>query len=199
MTGRTVEEAVEAALDRLGVAETDAEVVVVEEPKSGMFGLRRSGARIRVRVRPVQPRAKRPSRRSSTGSGGGERGNRRQGGRKTARPGRPPTGLKATVPAPSPAELRGLGRTPLRLARPRARDPPRTALKARALDPSKRRAKSLTRVRTPGWIVIHEPVAASVRARAVVAAADDHREIAVTSQGIHRGRTTRVGHLRRGG
>ena len=28
-----------------------------------MFGLRRSGARIRARVRPVQPRAKRPSRR----------------------------------------------------------------------------------------------------------------------------------------
>ena len=68
MTGKTVEEAVEAALDRLGVAETDAEVVVVEEPKSGMFGLRRSSARIRARVRPVQPRAKRPSRRA-TGAG----------------------------------------------------------------------------------------------------------------------------------
>ena len=65
MTGRTVEEAVEAALDQLGVAETDAEIVVVEEPKSGMFGLRRSGARIRARVRPIQPRAKRPSRRWS--------------------------------------------------------------------------------------------------------------------------------------
>ena len=39
MTGRTVEEAVEAALDQLGVAETDAEIVIVEEPKSGMFGL----------------------------------------------------------------------------------------------------------------------------------------------------------------
>jgi len=31
MTGRTVQEAVEAALDQLGVAETDAEIVVVEE------------------------------------------------------------------------------------------------------------------------------------------------------------------------
>ncbi len=45
MTGKTVEEAVEAALDQLGVAENDAEIVIVEEPKSGMFGLRRSGAR----------------------------------------------------------------------------------------------------------------------------------------------------------
>ena len=35
MTGRTVEEAVEAALEQLGVAETDAEIVIVEEPKIG--------------------------------------------------------------------------------------------------------------------------------------------------------------------
>ena len=35
MTGKTVEEAIEAALDQLGVAETDAEIVIVEEPKSG--------------------------------------------------------------------------------------------------------------------------------------------------------------------
>jgi len=55
MTGKTVEEAVEAALDQLGVAENDAEIVIVEEPKSGMFGLRRSGARIRARVRPFNP------------------------------------------------------------------------------------------------------------------------------------------------
>ena len=78
MTGRTVEEAIEAALEQLGVAETDAEIVIVEEPKSGMFGLRRSGARIRARVRPVQPRAKRPSRRPRAAPVGGERGRRRQ-------------------------------------------------------------------------------------------------------------------------
>ncbi|MFZ2057885.1 MAG: RNA-binding cell elongation regulator Jag/EloR [Acidimicrobiales bacterium] len=81
MTGRTVQEAVEAALDQLGVAETDAEIVVVEEPKSGMFGFRRTGARIRARVRPVQPRTKRPSRRPQAATVGGERGRRRQAGR----------------------------------------------------------------------------------------------------------------------
>jgi spoIIIJ-associated protein len=75
--GKTVEEAVEAALEQLGVAEKDAEIVVVEEPRSGMFGLRRSSARIRARVRPVQPRAKRPSHRPRTGTGT-ERGHRRQ-------------------------------------------------------------------------------------------------------------------------
>jgi len=79
--GRTVEEAVETALEQLGVAETDAEIVIVEEPKSGMFGLRRSSARIRARVRPVQPRAKRPSHRPRASVGSGERGQRRQAGR----------------------------------------------------------------------------------------------------------------------
>ena len=60
-TGKTMSEALEAALEQLGVAESDAEVVVLEEPRSGMFGLRKSGARLRARVRPVQARAKRPS------------------------------------------------------------------------------------------------------------------------------------------
>ena len=81
MTGRTVEEAVEAALEQLGVAETDAEIVIVEEPKSAMFGLRRSGARIRARVRPIQLRAKRPSRRPRVPSSSGDRGHRRQASR----------------------------------------------------------------------------------------------------------------------
>ncbi|MGO9560143.1 MAG: RNA-binding cell elongation regulator Jag/EloR, partial [Acidimicrobiales bacterium] len=76
-TGRTVAEAVEQALDRLGVAESDAEIVVVEEPKTSMFGLRKTEARVRVRVRPVQARAKRPSRRPS---GGGDNRQRRGGG-----------------------------------------------------------------------------------------------------------------------
>jgi len=67
-TGKTVAEALEAALDRLGVAESDVEVVVLEEPKNAMFGLRRSNARIRARVRPVQARAKRPSRRTAGSS-----------------------------------------------------------------------------------------------------------------------------------
>ncbi len=84
MTGRTVEEAVEAALEQLGVAETDAEIVIVEEPKSVMFGLRRSGARIRARVRPIQLRAKRPSRRPRVPSGSGEGGHRRQASRSEA-------------------------------------------------------------------------------------------------------------------
>jgi spoIIIJ-associated protein len=57
-TGRTVEEAKDAALDQLGVDEQDAEFDVLEEPKSGLFGRLRQEARVRARVRPTTPRAK---------------------------------------------------------------------------------------------------------------------------------------------
>ena len=57
-TARTVEEAKELALDQLGVAEDDAEIVVVDEPKSGLFGRLRGEARVRARVRPTQARQK---------------------------------------------------------------------------------------------------------------------------------------------
>lgn len=55
-TGRTIEEAKDAALDRLGVDERDAEFDVVEEARSGLFGRVRQEARVRARVRPDQPR-----------------------------------------------------------------------------------------------------------------------------------------------
>lgn len=57
-TGKTVEEAKDAALDELGVDETDAEFEVVEEPRTGLFGRTRGEARVRSRVRPTAPRPK---------------------------------------------------------------------------------------------------------------------------------------------
>ena len=57
-TGRTLEEAQEAALDELGVDELDAEFEILEEPKLGLFGRVRSEARVRARVRPNSPPAK---------------------------------------------------------------------------------------------------------------------------------------------
>jgi spoIIIJ-associated protein len=65
-TGKTVEEAKEAALDQLGVHEDDAEFEVMEEPRTGLFGRTRGEARVRARVRPTSPRPK------------AERGNRRR-------------------------------------------------------------------------------------------------------------------------
>lgn len=57
-TGRTVEEAKDAALDELGVDEADAEFEILEEPRQGLFGRARGEARVRARVRPTAPRPK---------------------------------------------------------------------------------------------------------------------------------------------
>jgi spoIIIJ-associated protein len=58
ITGRTVDEAKDAALDQLGVDTEDAEFEIVEEPKQGLFGRVRGHARVRARIRPTQPRPK---------------------------------------------------------------------------------------------------------------------------------------------
>lgn len=57
-TGKSVDEAVELALDKLGVDRNEAEIEVLEEVKSGLFGRVRSDARVRARVMPTKPRAK---------------------------------------------------------------------------------------------------------------------------------------------
>ena len=57
-TGKSVDEATQAALAELGVASGDAEVVVVSEPKPGLFGRVRAEARVRARVRPSGPPSK---------------------------------------------------------------------------------------------------------------------------------------------
>lgn len=86
-TGRTIEEAKEAALDQLGVDETDAEFVMVSEPRAGLFGRMRGEARVRARVRPTSPRPKRTrtrrpgaerdgAKRNGGPSRGGDRGRR---------------------------------------------------------------------------------------------------------------------------
>lgn len=86
-TGKTVDEAKDAALDQLGVDEQEAEFELLEEPRSGLFGRTRGEARVRARVRPRQPRAKaeRGNRRRRTGgeskSAGRGRGGRSKGGR----------------------------------------------------------------------------------------------------------------------
>ena len=54
-SGKTLAEAKEIVLDHLGVAEDDAEFVIVSEPKAGLFGRQRGEARVQARVRPVAP------------------------------------------------------------------------------------------------------------------------------------------------
>ena len=97
-TGVSIDEAKERALDRLGVAEDDLEYEVLTEPTSALFGLRRTDARLRARVRPVSPRSKeerrdrgnrRGQKHTSDGTGGtrrsGSGGSRRNSGRSTSR------------------------------------------------------------------------------------------------------------------
>ena len=57
-TAKTVDEAKELALDKLGVDETDTEFEILEQPKQGLFGRVRGEARVRARVTPKSPRAK---------------------------------------------------------------------------------------------------------------------------------------------
>lgn len=74
-TGRSIEDAKEAALDQLGIDESEAEFEILEEPKTGLFGRQRGEARIRARIVPKAPRPKqeRRPRRQRSGGGKGER------------------------------------------------------------------------------------------------------------------------------
>lgn len=92
-TARTLEEAKELALDRLGVAADDAEFEVLAEPKPGLFGRLRGEARVRARVRPAQARQKveRRDRRPRKSEGG-------DAGPKPARPRTPAAPKQAAKP-----------------------------------------------------------------------------------------------------
>src|SRR6478735_12260773 len=94
VTARTVDDAKELALDRLGVIEDELEFEVVDEPRKGLFGIARGDARIRARVKPIsrekpsdRKRRRRPNERSPRGGqGGGGQGGRGGGARRSGRP-----------------------------------------------------------------------------------------------------------------
>ncbi len=78
VTARTVDDAKELALDRLGVVEDELEYEIVDEPRKGLFGIARGDARIRARVKPLsrekpsdRKRRRRPNERSPRGGPGG--------------------------------------------------------------------------------------------------------------------------------
>ncbi|MEL6982316.1 MAG: RNA-binding cell elongation regulator Jag/EloR [Actinomycetota bacterium] len=91
-TAKTLPEAIDLALDNLGVDESEAEIVVLEEPKQGLFGRMRGTARVEARVKPKPIRPKndrnRNRRKSEDGRGGDRNRNRnrnrkRQGGERS--------------------------------------------------------------------------------------------------------------------
>ena len=73
-SGKSLPEAKEIVLDLLGVAEDDAEFVILSEPKAGLFGRVRGEARVQARVRPVAPPPKRGRRQRPDRNRGGDRG-----------------------------------------------------------------------------------------------------------------------------
>ncbi len=94
VTARTVDDAKELALDRLGVVEDELEFEVVDEPRRGLFGIARGDARIRARVKPIsrekptdRKRRRRPNERTPRGGQGGQagRGGGQRGGRSGGR------------------------------------------------------------------------------------------------------------------
>jgi spoIIIJ-associated protein len=107
-TARTREEATELALDQLGVVFEEAEVVVLEEPRPGLFGRMRGEARIRARVRPAPVRPKQE---------------RRRGGRNRApedRPAAPSAPVDASTESPPSAGQRRRGGRSRRSGDPKA-------------------------------------------------------------------------------
>jgi spoIIIJ-associated protein len=110
-SGKSLADAKESVLDMLGVAEDDAEFVVLSEPKAGLFGRLRGEARVQARVRPVAPPPKRTRRpRPDRKRDGGDRpkssssGNRNGNGRNRqdgASAG--DTADATTVPSPTPS------------------------------------------------------------------------------------------------
>lgn len=104
-SGKSLPEAKEIVLDLLGVAEDDAEFVVLSEPKAGLFGRQRGEARVQARVRPMAPPPKRGRRqRPDRGRSGGDRtrggGSRVKGG----------TGGRDRSPGSGPSAQTGNGK-----------------------------------------------------------------------------------------
>ncbi|MDH4279657.1 MAG: Jag N-terminal domain-containing protein [Acidimicrobiia bacterium] len=79
-TAKTLPEAIDLALDNLGVDESEAEIVVLEEPSKGLFGRVRGTARVEARVKPKAIRPKtdrgRPRRGRADNKSRGDRGRR---------------------------------------------------------------------------------------------------------------------------
>src|SRR5260370_29784584 len=91
-TGRTIEEALDAALDELGVDENDVEYEVVARPRGGLFGRFGGEARIRARGKPIsREKPGEPRRRSRRRGGAGARGGGGGGGGRGGKGGRPRT------------------------------------------------------------------------------------------------------------
>ena len=101
-TGPTVEDALDAALDELGVDEDEVEFEVIQEAKSGLFGrIGGNPARIRARVKPLS-REKPGDRNRGRGPRSGRRNGGKGGSGKTAKTSSQAPAAEAAPAAPAP-------------------------------------------------------------------------------------------------
>jgi spoIIIJ-associated protein len=108
-TAKTVDEAKDEALDRLGVDEQDAEFEILEEPRAGLFGRTRGEARVRARVAPVQPRAKAERRERRRGRGSTANNKMDEAGRASDGAESVEPSVEAVAPSASKGAPRGRG------------------------------------------------------------------------------------------
>jgi spoIIIJ-associated protein len=118
-TGKTVAEAKEMALDRLGIADDDAEYEILEEPRNGLFGLIRGEARVRARIRPTEARPKQERRRPR----GADRSRPETGSESSADDADTARSRPARRPSSGPSDRPTRERAP----RDRSRDRPRSS------------------------------------------------------------------------
>lgn len=124
-TGPTVEDALDAALDELGVDEDEVEFEVIQEAKSGLFGrIGGNPARIRARVKPLS-REKPGDRNRGRGPRTGRRNGGKGGSGKTAKTSSQAPAAEAAPAAPAgeaePEAANGAGDEPARSGNRRRR------------------------------------------------------------------------------
>jgi spoIIIJ-associated protein len=111
VTARTMDEAKELALDRLGVVEDELEYEVLDEARSGLFGIGRVDARIRARVKPLSREKPSDRRRRRKAPDRAPRGNRSVGGSDRSGSTRPSTAGTPAAAEGSPGGGNGESRS----------------------------------------------------------------------------------------
>jgi spoIIIJ-associated protein len=106
VSAKTLDDARELALDRLGVVADELEYEVIDEPKGGLFGIGRTEARIRARVRPISREKPTDRRRRRSSERRPSSGGRKPRGDSATRGG----GSDASRPAPSGEDADGSDR-----------------------------------------------------------------------------------------
>lgn len=140
ITAKSLPEAIDLALDNLGVDEAEAEIVVIEEPRQGLFGRMRGTARVKARVKPkaTRPKVERNRNRKKRSEGGGRSGGRGKSDSRNKSKESAPSGAKAPAGATSSDESSGSGSAASDKGKKSGRDGRRGDGRGRSERPAKR-------------------------------------------------------------